>query len=169
MRNGSHSVQSWQEGIERFLSEGEPGAALNEVRSFLAALSPFRAAPVDFVQWVDVDRVRANDYNPNRVAAKEMQLLRLSVLEDGFTQPVVTVQDGDGFVVVDGFHRYLLARDDPAVRADNGGKLPVVVLARTGLEEADGGHGETQPCSGHPRGYGHVQPRVGDAGDWHER
>ena len=129
-------MQSWQESIERFLeAAASEGDALNEVRSFLAGLSPFRAAPVDSVQWVDVDRVRANNYNPNRVAPREMQLLRLSVLEDGFTQPVVTVQDGDGFVVVDGFHRYLLARDDAAVREVYGGMIPVVVLARSGLEE----------------------------------
>ena len=126
-------MENWQESLERFLSEGGEDAR-TEVRRFLASHSPFSAAPVDCVQWVAVDRVRANNYNPNRVAAKEMSLLRLSVLEDGFTQPVVTVSDGDAFVVVDGFHRYLLARDDPAVREVYGGMIPVVVLARTGLE-----------------------------------
>ena len=101
----------------------------------VGSLSPYRAAPVDYVQWVPVEHVRANNYNPNRVAAKEMQLLRLSVLEDGFTQPVVTVRDGDRYVVVDGFHRYLLARDDARVREVYGGMIPVVVLASTELED----------------------------------
>ena len=38
--------------------------------------------PISKVVWVPVDSVRANDYNPNSVAPKEMQLLRLSIESD---------------------------------------------------------------------------------------
>jgi ParB-like chromosome segregation protein Spo0J len=50
-------------------------------------------------------KVRANDYNPNRVAAPEIELLELSMRADGVTMPAVVVPDGDGWRVVDGFHR----------------------------------------------------------------
>ena len=64
--------------------------------------------PVLDVKLVPISKVIANDYNPNKVATKEFELLCLSIEEDGMTQPVVTFYDEikDLYVVVDGFHRY---------------------------------------------------------------
>jgi hypothetical protein len=59
----------------------------------------------DCVIWVESENVEANDYNPNAVAPPEMELLKNSILEDGYTQPVVTFQEEGKHVVVDGFHR----------------------------------------------------------------
>ena len=42
---------------------------------------------------VDIDKVIANDYNPNKVAPPEMELLKHSIEEDGYTQPIVTYYD----------------------------------------------------------------------------
>ena len=39
--------------------------------------------PVMNVKLVDINKVHANDYNPNRVAAPEMKLLKISIEEDG--------------------------------------------------------------------------------------
>ena len=69
-------------------------SALNDIREQLHQLSPFRDEPVDFVRWVPADDVHANDYNPNSVAPKEMELLRVSIMADGYTQPIVTNVDG---------------------------------------------------------------------------
>jgi ParB-like chromosome segregation protein Spo0J len=66
--------------------------------------------PVSFVQWVPAELVYANDYNPNAVARPEMELLELSILEDGFTQPIVVWQTEQGYEVVDGFHRNLVGK-----------------------------------------------------------
>lgn len=68
--------------------------------------------PVSNVQWIKIEKVQANDYNPNSVAKNEMQLLYVSILHDGYTQPVVTVYDekNDKYVIVDGFHRYLVMK-----------------------------------------------------------
>lgn len=66
--------------------------------------------PVSFVRWVPVERVQANNYNPNSVAKPEMELLELSILEDGFTQPIVVWDTGEGYEVVDGFHRHLVGK-----------------------------------------------------------
>ena len=49
--------------------------------------------PVLNVKMVDIDKVIANDYNPNKVAPPEMQLLKHSIEEDGYTQPIVTYYD----------------------------------------------------------------------------
>lgn len=69
--------------------------------------------PVLNVKMVDIDKVIANDYNPNKVAPPEMELLKHSIEEDGYTQPIVTYYDkeNDVYVVVDGFHRYRCAKE----------------------------------------------------------
>ena len=104
--------------------------SLNEERRKLHERSPRKGEPVDFVRWVPTHEVRANAYNPNIVANREMVLLKRSILADGFTQPVVVVEDGEGgYVVVDGFHRWSVASRDPEVRRRLGGMVPVVVIA----------------------------------------
>ena len=69
--------------------------------------------PVLNVKMVDINKVIANDYNPNKVAPPEMELLRHSIEEDGYTQPIVTYydKDNDVYIVVDGFHRYRCAKE----------------------------------------------------------
>lgn len=44
-------------------------ATLNELRRELHRYSPFSEEPVDCVQWIPVEAVQANDYNPNTVAS----------------------------------------------------------------------------------------------------
>jgi ParB-like chromosome segregation protein Spo0J len=65
------------------------------------------------VQLVPTEKVVANEYNPNYVAESEMELLRISIEEDGLTQPIVVFYDEekDLYIVVDGFHRYVIVRD----------------------------------------------------------
>lgn len=82
--------------------------------------------PVDGVKWVDPATLHANDYNPNKVFAPELELLALSILEDGWTQPVVVLASGE---VVDGFHRWTLSKTHPEIIAMSGGLVPVVTLA----------------------------------------
>jgi ParB-like chromosome segregation protein Spo0J len=103
--------------------------ALNRIRLLLHTVSPFSSEPVDCVLWVRNESIEGNDYNPNRVAPPEMRLLKLSVLADGYTQPIVSWQkNGDGYEVVDGFHRLRVGREDKAVRDRIHGYLPVTVI-----------------------------------------
>lgn len=81
--------------------------------------------PVNTVEWVDPKTLRANDYNPNHVAPPEMALLKLSIMENGWTQPIVARTDGE---IVDGFHRYSLGLRDSDIRGLTGGLVPVVRL-----------------------------------------
>jgi len=62
---------------------------------------------------VPTEKVQANEYNPNSVSFNEMELLYISLQNDGVTQAVVAYYDKkeDKYIVVDGFHRYVLLRD----------------------------------------------------------
>lgn len=86
--------------------------------------------PVSNVQFVPIEKVEANDYNPNIVAQQELRLLYVSIKQDGYTQPVVTMYDADRdrYVIVDGFHRYLVMKRHEDIREPRGGLLPVVVI-----------------------------------------
>ncbi len=110
---------------------------LNYIRQRLHEVSPFRDEPVDNIQWVSVDRIEANDYNPNAVAPPEMELLTLSVGEDGYTQPIVTWDVGDRFEVIDGFHRNRVGREDPTISGRLHGCLPVVVINDSRTDRGD--------------------------------
>lgn len=80
--------------------------------------------PVSCVRWVQRGKLRANHYNPNAVAPPEMELLRLSIAEDGWTQPIVVLPD---YTIIDGFHRWTVS-SHPELRALTGGMVPVVVV-----------------------------------------
>lgn len=103
-------------------------ALLNELRSVLAEFSPFSGEPVDYVEWVPQDEVQANQYNPNQVAPPEMELLRLSILADGFTQPIVSNAEDGHREVVDGFHRSRVGKEFADVAARVQGYLPLVQI-----------------------------------------
>jgi ParB-like chromosome segregation protein Spo0J len=108
----------------------DPQAAWNDVRRWLAEASGQKAQPVSAVLFVPIDKVYANDYNPNSVATNEMRLLYTSISHDGYTQPVVTVYDerADRYVIVDGFHRYSTMRRNADIRESTGSLLPIVVI-----------------------------------------
>jgi ParB-like chromosome segregation protein Spo0J len=112
--------------------------ALNEIRAALHAVSPMRREPVDFVRWVPAAELQANDYNPNSVAPPEMRLLQLSIMQDGYTQPIVAwpLAEG-GHEVVDGFHRNRVGKEVGAVRKRTMGRLPIAVInsERTSKED----------------------------------
>ena len=82
------------------LDEGDRVETINAIRRELHKHSPFAGEPVDCVEWVRADLVKANDYNPNSVAPPEMALLEHSILQDGYTQPIVAWKNGDQFEVV---------------------------------------------------------------------
>lgn len=87
-------------------------------------------SPVYNVLSVHIDKVQANDYNPNSVAPPEMELLETSIWEDGYTMPIVTFYDSenDKYIVVDGFHRYTVLKTSKRIFDRENGMLPVVVI-----------------------------------------
>jgi len=104
--------------------------AIEDLKAYLHEHSPLKGQPVNYVRWVPVEQVQANDYNPNSVAGQEMALLYTSIKHDGYTQPIVTIWDEDlqKYIIVDGFHRYFVCKSNPDILERNHGRLPVVVL-----------------------------------------
>lgn len=87
--------------------------------------------PIDNIQWLEADSLQSNDYNPNVVYNQELKLLKLSLLKQGWIQPLLVDQDG---VIIDGFHRFSLAKNDPEVRAMTNGLAPCAVLNLSAAE-----------------------------------
>jgi len=107
---------------------------VNELRAFIHDYSPMKTEPCDFVRWVKAEDVSPNNYNPNSTAGKEMGLLYISIKEDGVTMPIVTIQDGEGFTIIDGFHRFFTCKSKEDLKERMNGYLPITVLNKT-LEE----------------------------------
>lgn len=103
---------------------------LNEIRLELHKLSPFNKEPVDLVTWVLQDNVVSNDYNPNKVAPPEMELLEISIMNDGYTQPIVTWgnEEKGKIEVIDGFHRNRVGKESKIISKRIMGYLPVVSI-----------------------------------------
>ena len=101
---------------------------LNRISSYMRKISPFEKEPVTSVKWVKAEQVVANDYNPNSVAPPEMELLHISIQEDGYTQPIVTYYHDNIYEVVDGFHRNRVGKEYADIRSRIHEYLPVVVI-----------------------------------------
>lgn len=87
-------------------------------------------SPVYNVKAVPIEKIQANSYNPNSVAKPEMDLLYKSILEDGYTMPIVCyyLEDVDKYEIVDGFHRYTTMLKHKDIYERENGMLPVSVI-----------------------------------------
>lgn len=81
--------------------------------------------PVENIQWLDVDSLKANHYNPNRVMNAEMNLIERSILKTGWIQPILVNRN---HIIIDGFHRWTLSRLSTQLREVYHGKVPCCVL-----------------------------------------
>lgn len=80
--------------------------------------------PLDKINWIDRDQLKPNNYNPNKVAPPELQLLKISIKEDGWTQPIVINPD---YTIVDGFHRWTVSGHKDIFELTDG-KVPTVMI-----------------------------------------
>lgn len=89
-------------------------------------------SPVYNVKPVPIDKIHANTYNPNAVAPPEMKLLYKSILEDGYTMPIVCyyLEDIDKYEIVDGYHRYTVMLQHKDIFERENGMMPVVVIEK---------------------------------------
>lgn len=81
-------------------------------------------APLETLQWVDRDLLKPNHYNPNKVSRENLKLLIQSILTNGWTLPIVVRPD---YTIIDGFHRWIVAGEEP-LHSKLGGKVPIVVV-----------------------------------------
>ena len=80
--------------------------------------------PLDKITWIDRNELKPNHYNPNKVAPPELKLLKISIMEDGWTQPIVINPD---YTIVDGFHRWTVSGHKEIFDLTDG-KVPVVMI-----------------------------------------
>ena len=90
---------------------------------------PFRS-PAYRIIAVPFEKIIPNTYNPNSVAPPEMKLLYLSILEDGYTQPIVCYYSAkqDLYAIVDGFHHWRVMKEHRDIYEREHGMLPVAVI-----------------------------------------
>lgn len=81
-------------------------------------------SPLASLQWVERERLKPNDYNPNKVSRENLELLKQSILTNGWTLPIVARPD---YTIIDGFHRWTVSGEEP-LRTKLGGKVPVVIV-----------------------------------------
>lgn len=90
-------------------------------------------SPLASLQWVERDKLKANDYNPNKVSEENLKLLVQSILTNGWTLPIVCRPD---LTIIDGFHRWTVAGREP-LKTMLKGKVPVVIVDHHGDSSAD--------------------------------
>jgi ParB-like chromosome segregation protein Spo0J len=113
-------------------TEDEKIDIINDIKLLCHNNSPFKNEPVDCVLWVKNDKITANDYNPNKVAPPEMELLEVSIMNDGYTQPIVAWDnpEKDMIEVIDGFHRNRVGKESNVVNQRVKGYLPIVNIRK---------------------------------------
>ena len=90
-------------------------------------------SPLASLQWIKRDRLKANDYNPNKVSEENLKLLVQSILTNGWTLPIVVRPD---YTIIDGFHRWTVAGREPLFSLLDG-MVPVVIVDHHGNESED--------------------------------
>lgn len=87
-------------------------------------------SPVWNIIAVPIEKIRANEYNPNAVAPPEMELLYDSIKQDGYTMPIVCYYNKkeDIYEIVDGFHRYRIMKEHKDIYERENGLMPVSVI-----------------------------------------
>lgn len=84
--------------------------------------------PIDNIKWMNADELTANDYNPNVVYKQELNLLEFSILTHGWLHPLLVTQTN---IIIDGFHRWMLATSSKKIKERFGAVVPVVILDLT--------------------------------------
>jgi len=119
------------------LGEAERIEEINKIKTTLHEISPMNSEPVDCVVWVKNEKVIANDYNPNAVAPPEMDLLKISIMNDGYTQPIVVFEEEEKYIVVDGFHRNRIGKEYKQVTDRVKGYLPITIIRQERKDRGD--------------------------------
>jgi len=78
------------------------------------------------VKLVDRNMIQANNYNPNNVPKDKMELLKQSIIDNGFCYPIVTIwsEEDEKYIIIDGFHRYTMCQKEWLDIK----KVPIIVL-----------------------------------------
>lgn len=78
------------------------------------------------IKLVKRELLQANNYNPNSVPKDKMELLKQSIIDNGFCYPIITIWDFDleKYVIIDGFHRFTICQSNWLDIK----KVPIIIL-----------------------------------------
>ncbi|MEC4726259.1 ParB/RepB/Spo0J family partition protein [Shewanella sp. D64] len=113
------------------LSVRDRVTVFNKLSDLAAKIIQFKH-PVLNVKLISSSQVKDNDYNPNTVAPPEFKLLRHSIKKDGVTMPIIVgKQSGsDDYVIIDGYHRSRILKQDLNIKQSLSSYMPVVILTK---------------------------------------
>lgn len=63
------------------------------------------------ITLIELNRIKPNDYNPNVVPEEILAKLRAEISQKGLCEPITVRSRGEGYEIVDGFHRWQICRD----------------------------------------------------------
>ncbi|CAH7159485.1 ParB/Sulfiredoxin domain-containing protein [Vibrio crassostreae] len=104
-------------------------AIYNKAAKVLIELIP-DLPPACHVEIIPLEEIEANQYNPNKMAPPESNLLKTSMEKNGVTMPILVNRlktSEKKYVVIDGFHRFQLLLNHPELQTLKG-YIPAVVL-----------------------------------------
>ena len=87
--------------------------------------------PINNVKWIHRDELSPNLYNPNSVAPPEKELLKVSIITDGWLFPILALskeEHENKYTIIDGFHRWSISKDKDIYSLTDG-FLPVLILS----------------------------------------
>lgn len=88
--------------------------------------------PIDNIQWIHINKIKANNYNPNHVLQQEMQLIKTSILKNGWLHPIIINNDN---TIIDGYHRATLLKTDKELQQLTQSQIPCITLNLTEVEQ----------------------------------
>lgn len=99
----------------------------NLIMEYFSTL-PINLPPACCVQLLAIDKIDANNYNPNTMASPECKLLTFSIENDGMTMPIlVSKTKSERYIIVDGFHRFQLLKSNPQLQSILG-YIPAAII-----------------------------------------
>ncbi|MCD9525539.1 IbrB-like domain-containing protein [Photobacterium carnosum] len=114
------------------LSVEERVDVFNQLSDISAKIVEFKHPTLN-VKLIDSSLVKDNDYNPNKVAPPEFKLLKHSIEKDGITMPIVVgkLPQSQDYVIIDGYHRSQIIKNDDQINQSISNYIPVVILDKT--------------------------------------
>ncbi len=121
-------IKKLQVELESIEEVDEKVNMINKINNMLSEVNPLQE-PICNVQYIKRENVHANEYNPNKVATPEMELLYNSIKLDGYTQPIVAYKIADDeYEIVDGFHRNRVGKEHEDITMRLHGYLPLTII-----------------------------------------
>lgn len=111
--------------------------AINEIKIALNEISPFSDNAVDCILWKKIGDLVSSSLNVNHIAPTEKKLLCNSILENGFTQPIIVSRRSGKDFIVDGAKRYTLMASKVTLRKKYHYYIPVCYINNSADEYND--------------------------------